>query len=344
MSDLLSDRLNLELLHNICSGHGVEVNVSHIANNLNKHRNTIKTQINALFKNEIINRPVYPFKWLYNEYPLLTIARAELPRSEETEKWFRDDEHIFAAFHVRDEEYNTLLIEYHRDIHTYGQWKKSIVREGKIPPRERRNSAHVLIFSNKDIIKHQPYSPIYVMEEKLKKNGKLELNGYNTNRLCFDIMKMLVTGAGIRTNENLLAQKLDVHRKTIERRIKALALAGIVGKPACRFPRFFVPPDQILVYYLMEVKRSKDKILKAIQNDNHIPLAYEAGIGRYNFLLFGVFPSVEDHFQWEEKYDYRFKDSVGAMKKIYLSPKMATQIDQQKVSLGIIKKKMKELE
>ena len=343
MSELLKDELNLRLLECICNGEGVEINISYLANQLGKHRNTIKTQISALFKNDVINHPIYPFCWLYQEYPLLTVARAELPRTDEIERWFKEDEHIFAAFRVRDEEYNTLLIEYHKNIHHYGLWKKKIVREGKIPPRERRNSAHVLVFSNTDIIKHEPHSPIFVMEEKFQKKGRLEINDFNVNKLCFDIMKMLVQGQGIRTNENYLAQKLNVHRKTIERRIKALVEAGIVGIPTCRFPRFFVPPGQILVYYLMEVKHSKEKMIKAILNDNHIPMALEAGIGRYNFLLFGVFPNVEDHFLWEEYYDYRFKDTVGAMKKIYLSPNMASQINQQKVSLGIIRNKIKEL-
>ncbi len=337
MTELLEDELNLKILESICTGEGVEVNISHLAKTLDRHRNTIKSQINALFSHEIINKPVYPFSWLYDEYPMLAIARAELPRNDDTENWFKSDEHIFAAFHVRDEEYNTLLIEFHKDIHSYGQWKKEIVNTNKIPQRDRRNSAHVLVFSNKDIIKNKPYSPIFIMEKKFKGTGKLSLNGYNINNLCFNILKMLVQGDGIRTNENMLAQKLDVHRKTIERRLRSLKEAGIISDPVCRFPNFFVPPDQILVYYLMEVKRTKSKILKAIENDDHIPMAWEAGIGRYNFLLFGVFPSVEDHFDWEDKYDHRFKECIGAMKKIYLSPRMATHIDQQKISHGIIK-------
>ncbi len=337
MSKLLNDKLNLDLLEHICSGEGIEVNISALAKTFKRHRNTIKTQVNSLFENRIINRPIYPFIWLCQEYPLLVVAQAEFPRTKGIDNWFKNDKHIFAAFYVRDEEYNTLLIEYHKDIHTYGQWKKQLIRENIISSKDIRHPAHVLIFSNRDIFKYQPHSPIYLMEDKYRKGEELTINGYKINNFCFQILKKLVLGEGVRTNENLLAKDLNVHRRTIERRISVLRQQNIVSQPVCRFPIFFVPPDQILVYYLMEVKKSKDRIEKAILLDPHISLAIEAGIGRYNLLLFGVFFNVEDHFRWEERYDDKFKDCIGAMKKIYLSPKMTVPIDQQKVSLGIIK-------
>jgi hypothetical protein len=329
--------LNLELLENICSGIGVEVNINALSRIFKKHRNTIKDQAMALFDHKVINHPIYPFMWLYQEYPLLVIARAELPKTDQIDKFLKEDEHIFGAFYVRDEEYNTLLIEYHKDLFAYAEWRKQIANENKIPPRDIRYPSHSLYFTTKNIIKYQPYSPIYVMEEKFRKDGEMEINGYQMNDLCFEIMKKLLLGEGIRTNENQLAEKLGVHRKTIERRIAMLLKENIIGKPICRFPKFFVLSNQILVYYLLEIKKSQDKIIKAIKTDPHIPLMFETNIGRYNLLLFGAFFSVEEHFEWEERYDLRFPDCIGAMKKIYLSPKMTASIDQQKVSLGIIR-------
>jgi hypothetical protein len=70
-------------------------------------------------------------------------------------------------------------------------------------------------------------------------------------------------------------------------------------------------------------------------------MALETSMGRYNLLLFKVYYSVEDHFQWEERYDKRFPGNIGAMKKIVLSPQMTASIDQQKVSLNIIRQKKK---
>jgi len=339
MSNLLNDALNLDILENICEGTSVEVNISALSKMLKKHRNTIKTQVTGLLEHKIINPPIYPFIWLYQEYPLFIVARADLPRSPEVDNFLREDENIFAAFYVRDEAYNTLMIEYHKDIYTYGEWRKRIVDQKKIPSREARYPADVNFFSNKHIFKYQPQSPIYLMEETYRAGEEIEINGFEISPLCFQIMKKLMNGEGIQTNENLLSQKLNVHRKTIERRISSFIKEKIVGKPACRFPKFFVPPNYILVYCLVEVKSGYDKILKAIRADPHIPMALEANVGKYNLLLFKVFKSVEEHFKWEEEYDHRFPGCLGAMKKITMSPQMTANIFQQKVSLSIIHKR-----
>lgn len=343
MADLLNDMLNLEILESICSGDGVEVNVSAFSKTFKKHRNTIKSQVNNLFKHKIIDKPFYPFLWLYEEFPLLVVVQADLPRNEKIEDFIREDENIFAGFYVRDQEYNTLLIEYHKDLYEYARWRKKIVVEKKIPPRETRYPASSLYFSTQQMIKYVPESPIHLMEKRLKEEGEYRINGFHLNNLSFNILKRLMQGDGIRTNENHLSDKLGVHRKTIERRIAALVSGKVVSRPVCRFPLFFVPPNKILNYSLLEIKKSKEKIIKAIEKDNHIPIAYEANIGRYNMMLFGVFFSVEEHFEWLESYDIRFSGCVGAMKNIYLSPKMTTTIDQQKVSLNIIRQRMETL-
>jgi hypothetical protein len=274
---------------------------------------------------------------------MLLVVRADLPRTEQVDRFLKEDEHIFGAFYVRDEEYNTLLIEFFKDLHSYVEWRKNIVIRNRIPPRENRFPSQSLFFSTQNIVKYQPQSPIAGMEERIRRGERFELNGYRLNSLGFQIMKKLVLGEGIRTNENLLAQKLKVHRKTIERRIADLVRSGVVSHPACRFPKFFVPPDHILVYYLVEVKRNIDRIITAVKSDPSIPLALETNIGRYNLLLFGAFITVEDSFRWEEQYEKRFPECIGAMKKIYLSPQMTASIDQQKVSLNIIRQRKEAL-
>lgn len=339
MSELLDDRLNLDILENICSGRGVAINISSLARIFRKHRNTIKSQVSDLFEHNILDRPVYPFVWLYREFSLLVLVRADLPRDEGINTFLTEDENIFAAFFVRDGSYNTLIVEFHEDVFTYGEWRKRIVRERKIPPRDIRYPADALFFSTQQIIKYQPYSPIYVIEERYANGESLEINGYRMGKLGFQIVKELMLGRGIRTNENMLAQELDVHRKTIERRISVLLREEIVEAPVCRFPNFFVPPNHVLVCSLFEIKKSQDKLIKAINNDPRIPLAIEANIGEYNMLLFKVFLNLEEHFQWEAEYDSRFPGSIGSMKKIFLSPQMTVSIDQQKVSLGIIRRR-----
>jgi len=343
MSALLDDELNLTILENVCSGVGIEVNISDLAKTLTRHRDTIRDQVNALFDNNIINRPIYPFIRLYEEYPILVIVRADLPRTEGISKFLIEDEHIFGAFYVKDEEFNTFLIMFFKDISTYVDWRKKIVIEKDIPPRHIRYPANGSFFSNNHIIKYQPHSPIFQMEERHLKGEQLILNGYKLNDLSFQILKRLMLGESIRTNENLLSKEIGVNRKTIERRISALLQENVVSKPVCRFPKFFVPPNHFLVYYLLEIKKSLNNVVKAIKSDPCIPFALEASLGRYNILLFQVFSSVDEHLEWEDRYTSRFPDSLGAMKNIYLSPNQTASINQQKISLGVIRKRKEAL-
>ena len=194
-------------------------------------------------------------------------------------------------------------------------------------------------FCTKHMIKYQPFSPVYLIEKKMQENKDLKLNGLKMNNLNYKIIKQLMLGKCIRTNENMLSQNLNVHRITIERRIQALLKEKVITTPVCRFPNFFVPHNYILVYALMEIKKSWEKIINAIKSDKSIPMAFEANIRRYNLLLFKVFYTVEEQLRWEKNLDERFPDCVGAMRKLILAPEMAASIDQQKVSLNIIKKR-----
>ncbi|KON27438.1 hypothetical protein AC481_04700 [miscellaneous Crenarchaeota group archaeon SMTZ-80] len=342
MTDLLNDELNLKLLKEICCGNGVEVNISELSRSLKKHRNTVRDRLEPLFKNKIINKPIYPFFWLYREYPLMIITRADLPRDALTNDFIEKDPHIFAAFFKKEEEYNTLIIQYHKDIYNYQQWREDLVKEGKLPPREIRYPSESMFFSNQAFIKYNPSHPIYLIENDFNKiQGKL--NGYKLDALSLQILKKLVYGIGIQTNENFLSEKLGIHRKTIDRRISLLLKEKIILKPTCRFPRFVVPPNYTLVISLVEIKKHQDKIEKAWNNDPHIPIILRASIGRYTHLIFSCFYLTEDHVDWQETYNQRFYGCIGAVKNTYLSPKMTFSIAQQFVSLEIIKRRLEKI-
>ena len=343
MSNLLNDELNLNLLEYICSGHGVEVNISELSKLLKKHRNTISNKVNELFDYNIINKPIYPFLWIYKEFPLFVVTRADLPRDKKTIKFIEEDDHIFAAFFHKEEEYNTLLIEYHQDIHSYQMWRDNLIRDGKVPSRETRYPSDAMFFSNKMIVKYDPSSAIDVLEKNYQDKKHAVIEGFNLDEFSFGILKLLLNGKGIRTNENYLAKKLNMHRKTIERRISLLLKEKIVGNPTCRFPKFMVPPGYILVLTLLELKKQSDNILKVMQNDPHIPLIFKASTGRYNIFLASNFFKIGDHLQWQEDYDQRFPGSFGAIKNSYLSPAMTFSINQQYVSLTILKNRKKRL-
>jgi len=342
MTDLLNDESNLKLLREICSGSGVEVNISELSRSLKKHRNTIRDRLEPLFENNVIDKPIYPFFWLYREYPLMVITRADLPRDEVTNNFIEKDPHIFAAFFKKEEEYNTFIIQYHKDIYNYQQWRGGLVKEGKLPPRETRYPSEATFFSNQTFVKYNPSHLINLIENDINKiQGKL--NGYKLDALSLQMLKKLVYGVGIQTNENYLSEQLGIHRKTIERRISLLLKEKIILKPTCRFPRFVVPPDYTLVISLIEIKKHPDKIEKAWDNDPHIPIILRASTGRYTHLIFSCFYLTEDHAEWQEIYDQRFSGCIGAVKNTYLSPSMTFSIAQQFVSLEIIKRRLEKI-
>jgi hypothetical protein len=342
MDDLLNDELNLKLLDDICSGQGVEVNVSELSRSLKKHRNTIKDRVDKLFEYEIINKPIYPFFWLYSEYPLMVIVRADFPRDPQTNSFIENDPHIFAAFFKKDEEYNTFILEYHKNIAAHQKWRDSIVREGKLPPRETRYPADVMYFTNKNFIKYNPAHMVRLIEQDKDDHHGI-INGHKLDELSIQIINKLVNGEGLHTNEHFLAERHGIHRKTIERRIEKLLEEKIVLPPTCRFPRFLVPPDYTLIVTLVEIKKNSEKVLKAWQADPHIPIMISASTGRYTQLLFCSFYRIRDHLAWEEHYDQRFPGCIGAIKNKYLSPSMMFSIAQQRVSLDIIRRKLEQI-
>jgi DNA-binding Lrp family transcriptional regulator len=339
MSDLLKDKLNLQLLSNICSGEGVQVNINELSRILKKHRNTIRERVTQLFDHTIISKPSYPFSWLYNEYPLMIIARADFPRDDITGKFIEEDPHIFAAFFKKDEEYNTLLIEYHKDLYSYLIWSDAVIHGGKLPPQETRYPTDAMFFSNQTFIKYNPEHLIFLIENDYDKIQR-RLSGYELDNLSLEILKKLMNGQGIQTNEYVLAERLNIHRKTVERRICALLKENIITPPVCRFPRFVVPPDYTLVISLVELKKQHEQVEKAWQNDPHIPLVLRASTGRYTHLLFSSFYLIKDHIAWEEKYNQEFSGCIGAIKNTYLSPSMMFSIDHQFVALEIIKHRL----
>ncbi len=343
MQELLDNELNLNLLKLICSGDGVEVNISQLSKQLKKHRNTIKERVAELFEHKIIDKPIYPFAWLFKEYPLLVVLRSDFPRDEKTNNFIEKDDNIFAAFFFKEEEYNTLTLQFHKNIHMYQLWRDSIVKERKITLGETRHPSDTQYFSTELIVKYNPSSSIQVMEQNLKSKRQTQINDYPIDQLSFDILKMLLEGEGIRTNENYLASQLNVHRRTIESKLKALVEAKIVSRPVCRFPRLVVPPGYILVMSLVEIKKQKETVLRAMFNDSHIPMMVKASTGRYNLLLLSTFYKMEDHLEWEEEYDQRFPACFGAIKNTYLSPAMTFSIDQGYVSMMLIKNKLKRM-
>jgi hypothetical protein len=345
MSELLEDNDNLKLLEELVSGNAVSVNISELSRILGKHRNTIKNKVESIFEHNILDPPIFPFQGLYKVYPLLAAVHLDIPDVKEgTEgiiKWVKEDPQIFAAFRTRQGEFDTLLFTYHENITSFQLWMSTIPSILKInygvPEEFTYFESSTAYFSNQLMIKYNPSTGINLLERDFRENNGLKLRGYEVEELDIDIIRCLVNGRGIKSNTTLLVEKTGLHRKTVEKRIEALQEAGLLGKPVCRFPNFFVPPNYLLTYILVQFKKLDERIINELIIDTSIPIAIQTTHGKFNMLIFGNHATLDEHLRWEESYRTTFPDSFGAAQIIYLSPEMTINFNQQIVSLSYIR-------
>ena len=343
MTSIMNKKFNLKLLQLLCAGEGVDVNISALANKLNKHRNTIKDRIDQLFEYKIIEKPVYPLLWLFSEYPLLVISKDKFYRDENTRAFIENDPHIFAGYFFQEEVYNTLTIQFHEDLYSYQTWCDEVLENGKIIQEKDRHPPEALLFSTKRILKYDTSAPFRIIQRGFKKGDITEIGGFKLDSLSINILKMILNGEAIRTNENSLARTLNVNRNRITRQIHNLQNEGIIGKPTSRFPLVIVQPDYMLIFSLFELKKRCNEVANFIRRDPRVPLLIKANIGRYNYFVASTFKTVEDHIKWQEKYTQNFQACIEAIKNTYLSPAMTFSINQNFVSLELIKKKLESL-
>lgn len=338
--DILDDEFNLRLLRLLVSGNGVKVNIKSLAKEMQMHRTTIKNRLDRLVGKGLMDRPRYPFIHLFHEYPLLILALADIPRTAQAQHFFEEDSHIFAAYTCREGAYNTMLIEFFRDIESYHSWREKLVIEDKLPQRENRATADVFFFSNKLCFKYNPACFVEEIGRVIAKDGTVKLKGLSLDQTDFLIMSNLSKGQNIYPNETFLASQLDTNRKKVQRRISVLLENNILDLPKCFFPDLLTPPGYNLIITQLEIKSKKTQIKQDIMANNYIPRALESSIGRYNTLLFSSFPTIDDFFEWSESLTDRYPDSIGAMSNFILSSKPRHSINPQKVSIGLIEKKL----
>ncbi len=339
----LEDEFSLRLLRHLVSGEGVDVNINALAKRLGIHRTTAKNKVKALIDQKILDYPKYPFIHLFQEYPLLVLAWADIPRISQARSFFEEDLNIFAAFPCMEGPYNTLLIEFFEDMESYHSWRETIVKDQKLPRRENRTAAEVYMFSNKLEFKYDPACFLNNMRSEFKSNKKMMIGDHKLDKTDFRIFELLLSGEYIHVNETYLANKLGTNRKKIGRRIEKLLKDNIVAPARCYFPDLLAPPKYNMIISMIELKSNRSEIKKFILADNNIPRALESSIGRYNILLFSAFPAIDEFFEWGDRLINKFPESIGAMSNTILSSRTMHTINAQKVSLGLIEKMLLEL-
>ena len=334
--NLVIEESDKELLRSLVYGQSVSVNISSLSKSLNKHRNTIQAKVNDLFKYNIITRPFYPFIGLFKEYPFLILTDADLLYNESVEKWFVEDPNIFAAFRSRYSEYNTLLILYHKDMKNYELWREKLSVDGPLALNNNfLTRSSTSIYLNDFMIKYNPNAPVYLMEEELKKNQKINLSGYNLDNLDFKIIKLLLGGKCIKINESQLSNEFKLHRSTILRRTQKLIDEGLISNPVCRFPNFYAPLGYILAVCKLNIKSNKAEFIKNIRNDPHITMANTTHSGGYNLLLFAAFRDLDEELKWEVHNSAIFPECFDKIDVRFYSLAGAIDVGHQKISLAV---------
>jgi len=335
MSELLNDPLNIDILQLACAGQCVDINVSELSTILGKHRTTIQSRLDNLFQHEIIDRPFLPFRWLLKELPFFVIEKIKLPRDEKTNLWIEMDPQIVAAFFVKEEEFNTLMIEQHKDLYDYQMWKERMLSEDKVSLKSGIDyvPSEPYYLSTRALVKYKPEVSLEMLKDNFNQGLHTQIKGLELDDIYVDLLEALLSGRGIHVHPNSLAKLLGVNRKTIQRRLDILTEEKIVLPPVCRFPRIWAPPDYLLVISLLEITKNKDRIVKYLTEDPSVTMLFRANVGRYNLLTFNSFYRMDDYLAWQEKNDLRFSDTFGAVKNSYLSPAMTFAINQQYVSL-----------
>ncbi|NHJ02408.1 MAG: hypothetical protein EAX86_09760 [Candidatus Heimdallarchaeota archaeon] len=337
----LENEISLTLLKYLTSGIGVNFNLSDLSDHFKKHRNTIKTRLKLLIDNEIITRPFYSFERLLTEYPLLVISKDDLARDEKTNEFVALDPQIYAAFFFKEGVYNTLTIQFHEDLFQYQSWCDAMFEEGLITTFENQNPPEALLFSTKRMLKYKPSIGINIVIDDYNTGKIHKLKGLELDNLSLEIAKYVLKGKGIKTNENLLARRMGVNRRTIQNKLVSMLEENIITRPSARFPRAFIPPDYFFVLSLVEINDQKDAVLKYLRKDDHIPMLIKINEGRYNYFMGIIFYYVKDHLQWQEDLQNRFPNSIGAVKNTYISSAMAFSINQNYVPLQFIEKKLR---
>jgi len=335
MSELLNDPLNIDILQLACAGQCIDINVSELSALLGKHRTTIQSRLDKLFRHEIIDPPFLPFRWLLNELPFFVIEKIDLLRDEKTNLWIELDPHILAAFFVKEEEYNTLMIEQHKDLYDYQMWKERMLSEKKVTLKGESDyiPSEPYYLSTRAISKYNPEVSLEILKANFHRGIHPQIKGLDLDDIYVDLLEALLSGKGIHVNPNSIAKSLGVNRKTIQRRLDILLEEKIVLPPVCRFPRIWAPPDYFLVISLLEITKNKNRIVKILGEDPRVTMLFRANVGRYNLLTFNSFYRMDDYLAWEEANDQRFPDTFGAVKNFYLSPAMTFAINQQYISL-----------
>ncbi len=68
---------------------------------------------------------------------------------------------------------------------------------------------------------------------------------------------------------------------------------------------------------MAEIRKARERVMLAFQNDPHVSMALRVSIGGYNLLLMSAHPDISEHMEWEQSLSKRFPSSIGRVDVTY---------------------------
>ena len=348
MSEILENVDNLKIIASLVTGDSVVINYSELGRKLSKNRGTIQERVERLLEYNIISPPSFPFYYLFNVYPLALLTNMDIPDCVECQprikKWIMDDPRIIAAYKFRQGEYGTLIFTLHRDMKEAHNWMSmlpyTLETVYHVEKEHATFNSNTIYLSNELLLKYDPSTSINILERDSRK-GEVCLNGYCLDRLDLQILRLLLTGKGIKYNRNKVSQTSGLHSSTVEKRVNQMLKEKILLDPVCRFSNIFTPPGYLLSYMLVNLQQPMDTGVSSLLLNENIPIMWKTVYSKYNLLMFHLHTNLHDLYGDIDSGRESYKIIEKAQAR-YLSHDALKRFSPKNLSLHYIASKIRE--
>lgn len=296
------DILNTKILRLVCKGEGVFVNLYQLSKKLKCHRSSAKRRVDMILKRKIINPPKCFYNGLYKNLPLFVVDFVNYPVDDRHMNRLIKDKHVVGLFKIRQGEYNLLSLSFFRDILTHKVWEDDVFYRDELV-----GDSEGIYIPFQFLFKHN-VNDIY---RRLKQKNERNYVGEPLDDLSYKILIHLLKGDFLSINSNVISKKLEVHYKTVKKRIEKLLKERIIAKPQCYFPNLFSPPGRLLVVTMIETRISPE-FGKYLKRDPHVVAFAKINKDQYTHLIISSHNSIATFTEWSENARAMFKEIRAA--------------------------------
>lgn len=299
------DSVDKKILSYLCLGEGVFINMYKLSKNLNCHRNTVRSRVNSLLEHKIIRPPTCLYNLLFEKLPLMSIDYVNYPL-DKIDKIVQDP-NVVGVYKVHEGEYNILTFSFWKNVLAHKVWEeKNFYEDALVGDSEAMYIPTAFIFK-------MNFNGI--LPRLIEKNARV-FGGQVLDNLSFRILCYLLKGNFLWINEQAIAKKVGVHRRTVKRRISTYFNKNIISSPKCYFYSYFTPPDRLMVLSLFESRNPK--LLRTyFKKDPHVMMLTKVNRMEYTHLILSSHNSISTYTNWSDGFRRAFKH-VGGQDVIFI--------------------------